>query len=69
MDILIINHNGGSIYHGPNLRTYYAAKELVKLGNNVTIASSSYSHKYAVLPTISGEITCEVIDGIEYRWV
>lgn len=69
MKILIINHNGGSVYHGPNLRTYYAAKELVKLGHEVTIASSSYSHKYTSLPTIQDEITPEIIDGIHYRWV
>jgi len=69
MNILIINHNGGSIYHGPNLRTYYAAKELVSRGHKVTLASSSYSHKYSVLPQIKGLITSEVVDGINYRWV
>lgn len=69
MKILIINHNGGSIYHGPNLRTYYAAKELVKRGHKVTIASSSYSHKYNVLPKTSGVLTNEIIDGIDYKWV
>jgi len=69
MRILIINHNGGSIYHGPNLRTYYAAKELVKHGHHVTIVSSSYSHKYVVLPKVSGTINNEIIDGITYKWV
>lgn len=69
MDILIINHNGGSIYHGPNLRTYYAAKELAKLGHTVTIASSAYSHKYIELPKTTGVVTSEHIDGINYKWV
>jgi len=69
MNILIINHNGGSIYHGPNLRTYYAAKELVKQGHDVTITSSSYSHKYSVLPEVKGVVTPEVIDGVKYRWI
>jgi glycosyltransferase involved in cell wall biosynthesis len=69
MNILIINHNGGSIYHGPNLRTYYAAKELVARGHKVTIASSSYSHKYSVLPKVEGRVTSEEIDGINYKWI
>ncbi|MBL4900942.1 MAG: glycosyltransferase family 4 protein [Colwellia sp.] len=69
MNILIVNHNGGSIYHGPNLRTYFAAKELVKLGHKVTIASSSFSHKYSVLPVVKGVVTEENIDGVEYRWI
>lgn len=69
MKVLIINHNGGSLYHGPNLRTYYAAKELVALGHEVTMASASYSHKYSKLPVTKGLITEEIIDGIQYRWV
>jgi glycosyltransferase involved in cell wall biosynthesis len=69
MKILIVNHNGGSLYHGPNLRTYYAAKELVALGHEVSMASASYSHKYSNLPETSGVITEEIIDGIQYRWV
>jgi glycosyltransferase involved in cell wall biosynthesis len=69
INVLIINHNGGSIYHGPNLRTYYAAKELVKLGHDVTIVSSSYSHKYSILPKTIDIVTKEVIDGINYRWI
>jgi len=70
MKILIINHNAGSIYHGPNLRTYYASKELVqKYGHDVTLASSSYSHKYSVLPKASGVVTDENIDGVNFKWI
>jgi glycosyltransferase involved in cell wall biosynthesis len=69
MNILIINHNGGSIYHGPNLRTYYVAKELVTRGHKVTIASSSFSHKYSALPRVDGQVTSEKIDGINYKWI
>ena len=57
MNILIINHNSGSLQNGPNLRTYYVAKELVKLGHNVNVASSSFSHKYSSLPIIKGDVT------------
>jgi glycosyltransferase involved in cell wall biosynthesis len=69
MNVLIINHNGGSLYHGPNLRTYYAGKELLGFGHLVTIVSSSYSHKYSMLPTTNGTVTNENIDGIQYRWI
>jgi glycosyltransferase involved in cell wall biosynthesis len=69
MRVLIVNTNGGSIYHGPNLRTYYAAKELVARGHQVVLATSAFSHKYAVLPETRGPVTPETIDGIEYRWV
>ena len=69
MRILIINHNSGSLHHGPNLRTYYAAKELVKFGHKVTVASSSFSHKYSNLPVVNGDVTPQVIESIEYRWI
>ena len=69
MNILIINHNGGSIYHGPNLRTYYAAKSLIQRGHKVTIASSSFSHKYISPPKITGMVTTEIIDGINFKWI
>lgn len=69
MRILIINHNSGSLHHGPNLRTYYAAKELVKMGHKVTVTSSSFSHKYSNLPVVSGDVNPELIESIEYRWI
>lgn len=69
MRVLIINHNGGSPYHGPNLRTYYAGKKLVDAGCTVTALSASYSHKYAAPPEASEDFTRETIDGINYIWV
>ena len=69
MKVLIINHNGGSPYHGPNLRTYYAAKSLVSQGHEVSIVAGAYSHKYSNLPFTNGVVTFEAIDGINYYWV
>ena len=67
--VVFVNHNAGSPRHGPNLRTYYAAKYLAARGYSVHIFSSSYSHKYVYLPEISGEVTDQAIDGIHYHWV
>ncbi len=69
MKIIFINHNGGSIYHGPNLRTFYASKALIDYGHDVNIVSSSYSHKYNTLPIIREEITKENIDGVSFFWI
>lgn len=69
MKIVIVNHNGGSPHHGPNLRTYYAAKSLIGKGHKVSIVSSTYSHKYSKLPPDTNIINPEVIDGINYYWI
>lgn len=69
MRILIVNHNGGSPYHGPNLRTYYAAKSLVAKGHEVSIVSSTYSHKYSKLPPNENIVNPEVVDDIDYYWI
>ena len=69
MNIVIINHNGGSPNHGPNLRTYYIAKSLVLRGHTVRIISSSYSHKYKNPPQFPGIMLEEDIDGIRYTWI
>lgn len=67
--VVIVNHNAGSPRYGPNLRTYYSAKYLVRRGYTVHVFSSSYSHKYVVLPSITGKVTEENIDGIHYHWI
>jgi len=69
MEYVFINHNGGSPLHGPNMRTYYAAKALYEKGHSVTIVSSSYSHKYVSSPQMFSLIQKEKIDGINYCWI
>jgi len=64
-NILIINDYAGSPHYGMEFRHYYLSKELIKLGNSVTIISSSYSHLFKHLPLTNHEI----IDGINYCWI
>ncbi len=64
-NIWIINEYAGSPYHGMEFRHYYLGKELVKLGNTVTIISSSYSHLFKNLPKIKRES----LDGVDYLWL
>jgi len=66
---LIINHNAGSPYHGPNFRSYYAARGWVKDGLKATIVCSSFSHKLKEFPQVDGAYKIEVIDGIRYVWL
>jgi len=64
-NIWIINEYAGTPYHGMEFRHYYLGKELVKLGNQVTVVSSSYSHLFKNLPKQKRE----KIDGIDYLWL
>lgn len=69
MNIILINHYAGSKYHGMEYRPYYMAKEWIKSGHNVTIIASSESHVRTKAPLITGDITEENIDGINYIWL
>lgn len=68
MKILLINHYAGSIRHGMEYRPYYMAREWVKLGHEVHIIAASNSHVRTVAPKLDGQITHEIIDGINYMW-
>jgi glycosyltransferase involved in cell wall biosynthesis len=69
-NIWIINEYAGSPYHGMTFRHYYLAKELVKLGYEVTVFTSSFSH-YGLKQhfDVKNTFTKENIDGIGYIWV
>jgi glycosyltransferase involved in cell wall biosynthesis len=66
---VIINHNAGSPYHGPNFRSYYAARGWIQNGMQATIVCSSFSHKLRQLPKVEGKYAIEMIDGIRYIWL
>ncbi len=66
---VIVNHNAGSPYHGPNFRSYYAGLGWAQREINVTIVCSSFSHKLTRLPRVHGEYAAEVIDGLRYIWL
>ena len=69
MNILFINHYAGSIKYGMEYRPYYLAREWIKMGHDVTIVASSFSHLRHTQVPISGRITTEFIDGIHYVWL
>lgn len=68
-NILILNPTGGSPYHGPNMRSYNLAKNLIAQGCSVTIVSNAFFHKFHSFPETRGAFTSEIIDGIPYVWV
>ena len=68
MNIVYINHYAGSIYHGMEVRPYYLAKEWIKLGHNVTIIASNFSHIRKKNVAMHSNYQQENIDGITYIW-
>lgn len=69
MNIILINHYAGSPKYGMEYRPYYLARGWVELGHNVTIIAASASHVRTLSPSINGEVTEEIIDGIRYLWL
>jgi glycosyltransferase involved in cell wall biosynthesis len=70
MRILLINHYAGSPSHGMEYRAYYLAREWVRLGHNVQIVASAYSHLRFRQPQITGHDSFdEIIEGIKYTWL
>lgn len=69
MNIVLINHYAGSPEYGMEYRPYYLAKELIKLGCNVTIIAASFSHLRQQVPLVQGNFFEEEIDGIKYIWL
>jgi len=50
-------------------RPFCLAREWVKLGHQVTIVAASYSHLRTQAPKVSGTMTREQIEGIQYIWL
>lgn len=69
MNILLINHYAGSIEYGMEYRPYYMAKEWAKLGHQVTIVASSFSHVRSKQPAVGSQLQEEMVDGIRYMWI
>lgn len=68
-NILIINPTGGSPKHGPNMRSYNLAKNLIAKGCKVTVISNAFFHKFHKLPITKSLFTKESIGDVEYIWV
>jgi glycosyltransferase involved in cell wall biosynthesis len=69
MRILLINHYAGSSKHGMIFRSFYLAREWVRLGHEVTIAAASFSHVRSANPSANGAVTEEFIEGVRYLWL
>ncbi len=65
MNILMISHYAGAPQYGMEFRSYYMAREWVKMGHRVMVVGASFSHLRGKQPTV-GE---EVLEGISYRWL
>jgi len=69
MNILLVNHYAGSPHYGMEYRSYYLAREWVRLGHKVQIVASAQSHIRAQQPQLAGQRQMnETIDGIQYTW-
>lgn len=69
MRIIIINHYAGSPKMGMEYRPFYLAKEWIKLGHDVRIIGSSFSHLRSFNPDIKENISIDIIENIEYCWI
>lgn len=69
MNILLINHYAGSIEHGRVYRSFYLAREWVKLGHEVTIVAASWTHLRHYQAEINKNYQEEDIEGIRYIWL
>jgi glycosyltransferase involved in cell wall biosynthesis len=68
VNIILINHYGGSTRHGMEFRPFYLAREWVRAGHKVQIVAASHSHIRANQPKLEGAVLDENIEGIDYRW-
>lgn len=69
MNILLINHYAGSIQHGRVYRSFYLAREWVKLGHEVTIVAASWTHLRHYQSETTKNYQEENIEGIRYIWL
>ena len=69
MNILLINHYAGSTALGMEYRPFYLAREWVRAGHDVTILAATWSHLRMQQPSVTRDLTEEMVDGIRYVWL
>jgi glycosyltransferase involved in cell wall biosynthesis len=69
MKILLLNHYAGNKELGMEFRPYFLAKVWVKLGHEVTVVGSSFSHVRGRQPKMNGLLSEESVEGIRYIWL
>ena len=65
MNILLISHYAGAPQYGMEFRSYYMAREWVRMGHQVTVVGASFSHLRKVQPSVGRES----LEGINYLWL
>lgn len=65
MNILMISHYAGAPQYGMEYRSYYMAREWVRMGHRVTVVGASFSHLRKVQPHAGRE----TLEGIDYLWL
>lgn len=68
-NIVLINHYAGSPEMGMSFRTYYMAREWVRMGHRVDIIAADYSHLRRKNPAPQKDFETKNIDGIQYHWI
>ena len=69
LNIIIVNPTGGSPHHGPNLRSFHLAKNLIQNGFKVKIVANSYFHKFHTIPNVNQKVSSEKIESVDYVWI
>lgn len=64
MNILMISHYAGTPQYGMEFRSYYMAREWVRMGHHVMVVGASFSHLRKEQPAVESE----TLEGIDYRW-
>ena len=65
MNILMISHYAGAPQYGMEFRSYYMAREWVRMGHDVTVVGAAFSHLRKAQPPVGHE----VLEGINYLWL
>lgn len=65
MNILMISHYAGAPQYGMEFRSYYMAREWVRMGHNVTVVGAAFSHLRKLQPSVGRE----TLEGINYLWL
>ncbi|MFM7769490.1 MAG: glycosyltransferase WbuB, partial [Bacteroidota bacterium] len=64
-----VSQYAGAPTIGMQYRQYQFAKELVRMGHNAVIISSTYSHLFRNYPTSSKKFNFDKREGIDYCWI
>lgn len=65
MNILLISHYAGAPQYGMEYRSYYMAREWVRMGHRVLVVGANYSHLRREQPSVGRE----TLEGVDYWWL